>query len=490
MLQRIHSIFDVSPQHPQRWALLGFSVALVGSLIAAIALYEIWPVGIPIGLLILWLLVTDVKMAFWLAMACIPLSIEVELIPASLSTDFPSEPMMWLLTLAGIGWWITQQHQLNMRFLMHPVTLVLLAHLAWMGVAVLTSEDVFVSFKWYLAKGWYVIVFYFLAARMLQTERDFKQLLWWFFLPLLFTVLFVIIRHGMKGFEYLAVNYVMGPFFRNHVMYACLLAIFIPFLWYGTYWYPRWGFRWWMLVLGIGVLLVGIYFAFTRAAYVALVVAIMLYWIMRWRLVRHGLALFALLVALFVNWVVRDDNWLEFAPDYRHTVTHKRFDKLISATAEGKDISTMERVYRWVAGANMIVERPLVGFGPANFIFWYKEYTVTRFKTYVSRNPERSGIHNYYLMTATEQGLPGMALFIALCTLTMVLAERVYHQTKLLWRRRMLIAAFLCYSLINLMMFVNDFVETDKIGTLFFVCMAVIVNFDLKNREEAAQIPA
>jgi hypothetical protein len=59
--------------------------------------------------------------------------------------------------------------------------------------------------------------------------------------------------------------------------------------------------------------------------------------------------------------------------------------------------------------------------------------------------------------------------------------ERIYHETKDKNRRRMLLAALLSFMLTNLLMLMNDFVETDKIGALFFISAAILVNVDLAN---------
>jgi O-antigen ligase len=191
----------------------------------------------------------------------------------------------------------------------------------------------------------------------------------------------------------------------------------------------------------------------------------------------------ALVFFLIIAFVSTRDNWLQFTPDYERAVTHKRFDRLIDATIKLEDISTMERVYRWVAASYMIREQPLVGFGPATFYSYYKNYTVSSFKTYVSDNPERSGIHNYYLMVTVEQGLPGLAIFLLFCIVVMLKGEQIYHQTEDIGRRRILVASLLCFTLTLLLMLMNDFVETDKIGSLFFMSVAILVNVDLKNRE-------
>ena len=127
----------------------------------------------------------------------------------------------------------------------------------------------------------------------------------------------------------------------------------------------------------------------------------------------------------------------------------------------------------------------MTGFGPGTFYFYYQKYTVSGFKTYVSDNPEHSGIHNYYLMTTVEQGLPGLFFFLIFCLVTMLQGQRIYQRTTDPSRRRTLTAAILCFILIDLLMLMNDFVETDKIGSLFFLSASILVNIDLGNRERA-----
>jgi O-antigen ligase len=440
-----------------------------------------WLAGLPFGLALVWVTIIHFKSIYFLLMASIPLSTEMEL-PGGFGTDFFSEPLMWLLTLAGGLWLIRHGSRVDGRFLRHPITLVLLVHLVWTAITVIFSEDFGVSFKFFLAKGWYVAVFFFLTGRFLGKEEDIKKMIWWFFIPLVLTVLIILFRHSGKGFSFETINSVLSPFYRNHVMYACIMAVFIPFIWYATYWYNRWSLLWWILVAGIIVLLVGINFAYTRAAYGALVASVVVSIVVKLRAMRLALLFTTLLFGLFIAFVSYKDNWLLFAPDYERTVTHTRFESLLEATTRLEDISLMERVYRWVAASQMIKEKPFMGFGPGNFYFFYKNYTVNSFRTYVSDNPERSGMHNYYLMIAVEQGLPGVFLFIGLCFFTMIQGQRIYKAQQDLWKRRMALAALLCFVLIIVLMLMNDLVETDKIGSLFFISLAILVNMDINAR--------
>jgi O-antigen ligase len=474
-----------TPQgHPHGWQLGLFAVLTVVSILGGIYLEAWWLALAPAAVLVAWLTFVDMQKVFFLMMGSIPLSME-QALPGGFATDLPSEQFMWILTMAGTGWFLMNWRKVDARFLRHPITLLFLAHLAWILVAMAASENFFISFKYTLAKGWYFIVFYFLGARFLNEERDFKRLLWWFFVPLMFAMTTVVVRHAAKGFSFEEVGFVMWPHFRNHVMYACLLAIFLPFVWYGTYWYRRFSWQWCFLALGVLYLLFAINVAYTRAAYVALIAAIGIYWSLKIRLLKAALVAIALGFALLVSFLGTRDNWLLFAPDYEKAISHKRFDNLLEATTKLEDISTMERVYRWVAATYMIREKPWTGFGPGTFYSHYKNYTVSSFKTYVSDNPERSGIHNYYLMVAVEQGIPGLVLYLLFCVVVMLQGEEIFHRTHDKSRRRTLVAAFLCFCLTNLLMLMNDFVETDKIGSLFILSVAIIVNVDLKNKSEA-----
>ena len=189
----------------------------------------------------------------------------------------------------------------------------------------------------------------------------------------------------------------------------------------------------------------------------------------------------------FIYNVTAHNNYLDSRPDFNKTITHDDFDDLLSATTKGQDVSTMERVYRLVAGGHMVAEKPLTGFGPGTFTTYYKQYTLFGFTTYVSDNKELSGIHCYYLMMAVEQGILGALLFIALVFVVLLKGEQVYHETELPGRRRVVMMAILTTVVIDGLLLMNDLVETDKVGSFFFLCMALIVNADTWNRREQEQ---
>jgi len=192
---------------------------------------------------------------------------------------------------------------------------------------------------------------------------------------------------------------------------------------------------------------------------------------------------------LFVGHLATNNKYLDYAPDFEKTITHTNFDNLLEATMKMEDISTMERVYRWVAGSHMFVERPVTGFGPGSFYFHYKKYTVLSFRTYVSGNPEKSGIHSYYLMTLVEQGIIGLLILLTLMFGIILVGERVYHQVREPSARRYVMAATISTVVICALCLINDLLEVDKVGPFFFLNAAIIVIFDLKSKGNKSSKP-
>ena len=83
-------------------------------------------------------------------------------------------------------------------------------------------------------------------------------------------------------------------------------------------------------------------------------------------------------------------------------------------------------------------------------------------------------------MVAIEQGIIGLVIFLLLCFYTLLLGERLYHQTTDIAYRRIVLMAILSIVAIDSILLINDMVETDKVGSFFFMAMAILVNMDLR----------
>ncbi len=478
VFQNIKSLFIDN----RDWQLpLIYGAIVILSVLAAIATELYFLVAIPGFLLLMYVSIVDFKKIFFLLLLLLPLSTELNL-PGGFGTDFPSEPLMLGLTLVYFIYVLQNGKTMSAGFLRHPLTLIFLIHLGWTLVTTITSNDLFISIKFMLAKVWYVTTFYFLAGTIFKNLKDFKTYVWVIFIPLIFSIIVINIRHSALDFDFEHINRVVHPFYRNHVNYACLMALFFPLIVLSIGWYKDSWLKW-LLRVGCLIVLVGINFSYTRAAYVAIVLAAVAYFIVHFRLMKIALVATLIGAVSLVGYLSYNNNYLELAPDYSKTITHKDFDNLVEATFKGEDISTMERVYRWVAAFQMAKNEPLTGFGPGTFVTFYKSFTLNSFRTYVSDNPENSGIHSYYLMIMVEQGIPGLVIFLLFVGFILMKGEEIYHQTKDKNDQLIVMMAILCIIVIDALLLINDMLETDKVGPFYFMAIALIVNQDLKNRK-------
>lgn len=462
-----------APSAAAKYQFFGFSALVALSIWGALALEQIFLLGLPFAALVLYQAVVDYEKLYLLMWACVPISTEIFL-PNGLGTDLPVEPLIIGLMLLYVVRLISRPETLKNGFVSHPIAVFLLLHLAWTGYATIISDNIGVSIKFLLAKIWYIVTFFYFSGHILRDEKAWKRVFWWFLIPFVLAVTKVVLHHAVLSFGFREINTATSPFFRNHVSYAAILALFLPIAWFARHLYARFSIAWWIIWASMGILFFALLFAYTRAAYVALVLAIMAYWVVRFRLMRWGLAAASLVAVLAVGYLSQGNKFVDLAPTER-TVAHEDFEDIVAATYKLEDVSTMERYYRWVAAVRMSQQDLWAGYGPGNFYGFYKGYTLNRFTTYVSDNPEQSGVHNYYLMLLVEQGLLGMLIFVALNFVILIYGERLYHQLTDEKMRAILMAALLSTVVIFAFLLMNDMIETDKVGSFFFFNMAVII---------------
>ncbi len=483
MLYSEHLTGNIKFKEKLFWV-LGALTAL--SVWAALVMDEVLLIGIPFALILAYQTLINYKTIYFLLFATIPLSTEVYF-SNGLSTDLPCEPLIIGLMLVYLLQVIARPNLIDGKFWKHPLTILLLAHFLWTVFAALLSSNQSVSIKFTLAKFWYLASFFFLTGHLMRNEKQAWNLWWWIMIPLTLATTKVVLHHATMDFGFKEINKATGPFFRNHVNYAAILALILPLLWFFWGRYKRWTMPWWILAMSTFILFFGMMTAYTRAAYVALVLAAGVYVVIRMKLIKWALIGATIVVPLFFGYMIYNNKFMDFAPSER-TISHEGFQDIVAATYKLEDVSTSERYYRWVAGMRMITEHPFTGVGPGNFYFFYKGYTLNRFSTYVSDNPEKSGIHNYYLMVLVEQGWIGLIFFVLMVFYTLILAERVYHESgDNLKRKGLVMGLALLLTVIDAFLLMNDMIETDKVGSFFFFSMAILINLDLLNKKEKKQ---
>lgn len=462
-------------------AVLGLAAVSIVSVLAAMHMESYYLALIPFALIIAHVSITDFKSIYFLLLFTLPFSIEYNFTP-SLGTDLPDEPLMVGLMLITFVYVLIKPQLLPTGFFANVIAVFLGIHLFSVFVTSITSVNGLVSTKVFLSKIWYVTTFTILTAIVIRTKADLRKLFWFIYLPLTGLIISVIIRHALQGFSFEDINKPMMPFFRNHVNYAAIVTIFLPFVWLARKWYKPGTFTHRLLSFSLLLYVVAIYLSYTRTCYIALLFIAPFVFIVKQKLMKPAFALVLLLATVGGIYLLSDNRYLDFAPDFEETVMHDGFNDHLSSTFEGKDVSSMERVYRWVAILQMAKDKPIMGFGPGNFYPNYMHYTVTSFETYVSDNPERSTAHNYFLLILAEQGIVGLTAFVLFTIVLLVYGEMVYHRIKDQTDKQIVLVLLVVIAMVYVNLLLSDLLESDKVGPFYYIAIGLIISLDIKHR--------
>ena len=436
----------------------------------------------------LWAVLLGVnwKTAYWIFLFSIPASIQINFAGDTMSITLPDQPLMWSFLLVFILMWASNPGVIPKWWWRDPLVLIVTLQFLWTIVAVLCSKMIFFSLKFLLAKTWLLVCFFILPIWIFREKKDFIKGFMLLLIPMLITVLVILAHHAVLGFRFDMVQKSMSGLYYNHVDYSTVISMFFPLLLIavpltkGRHIFIRGG-----LLAIILIFIAGIAFAYARAAVIGVIFALVIGIAMRMRLVNLVMPAFYGLIILLMCYMVPNNKYLQFRPDYNNTYMHKNFTDHLISTFRGKDMSSMERLYRWIAAIRMSKDRPLTGYGPRAFYYFYKPYAVTSFRTYVSRNPEQSTTHNYFLYMLVEQGWPAMILYAILMVLIFAKAQKIYHRFKDRFYRHVTIGLAMTIAVGFINNFFSELIETHKVAALFFIPLVLLVILDRKSREEA-----
>jgi len=471
---------EVSYNSSQRFVLLA-SVFLAFTIAATVtSLY--WLLLIPFSFLLFYAGWQHGEIIFFLLIFSLPWSIEYSF-NSSLATDLPDEPIMWLATFLFLAYFLSRPSEIVGKT-KHPLIVLLLCSLVWVTVTVPFSTDWFLSFKFFLAKSWYLVAFVFVPLVFFVNKRTIARAATLFLVSMLLVTLIALCRHAAYGFRFAHINDAVGPFFRNHVTYSAMLVCTIPVL-VAVYQLNK-KFRL-LIVAATSVVLIALFLSYARGAWLAFVIGTLAYWLIQKRKLLIAFIFATILAISSVFWLSSHDRYLNYAHDYRTTIFHKNFEEHLVATYKLKDVSTAERFNRWIAGVRMVKDNWFTGYGPNTFYYNYKPYAIPAFKTWVSDNKEHSTIHNYFLLVLIEQGVPGLLFFLLIVGSIFHYAEKIYHRAEDKFYKGAALACGAMTVMIIVVNFLSDLIETDKVGSLFFLCLATLVAIDLKTRTKGTK---
>ncbi len=454
---------------------------------------DIWWLGIlPLFVIFILIAVFRLDTLLFLTVFFVPLSYPLHEIITDTPVDLALPTELFLIIILFL--FILKNlkgESFNKKILHHPVSIAIYLHLTWMLVTSFTSTMPLVSFKFLLSRIWFVIAFYFLAAELFRRNTgNIYKYIWFYVIPLLIVIAYTTNRHLSIGlFNQKAAHSVMGPFYNDHTAYGAVLAMVIPVV-AGIFFEPKRS-PWHRIIPGavLAVVSMALVLSFSRAAWISLMVAVIVFFIVILKIKFHTLLIFSfvLLVAVFSQ--------LE---SIKYQMEKNRQESSANLTEHIQSISNIttddsnrERLNRWSCAWRMFLQKPVFGWGPGTYMFQYAPFQIVREKTSISTNmADRGTAHSEYLGPLSESGLPGMLSILSIIILTLITGFKTFAQLKDLRYRIITLSVIIGLITYYVHGILNNFLDTDKASALFWGFTAIIVSvnsFVMKNEETKPQ---
>ncbi len=435
---------------------------------------------LPIAVILIFLALTRLDILYFIIIFCTPLSIPLIEYLRSSPIDFyiPTEPILFGVMLLVI-FKMVQNGNLNRKVLNHPVTYAILFNLFWIAITSITSSMPLVSFKFMLARIWFLTTFYFLAIYIFRKTENLSVFVWCYALPLIVVITYAISRHLVFGlFDKQAAHVVANPFFRDHTSYGAILAMIFfalggVILRHGANLIQR--LLYWFSLVYISA---GLILSYSRAAWISVILCFGILAVTLLRIRFRYLFLIGLLILVYIfSQRIELLQRLEKNDQASSADITEHIQSISNITT---DDSNMERFNRWTSALRMFRERPVFGWGPGTYMFKYAPFQLSSRKTLISTDfGDLGNAHSEYIGPLCESGILGSLSFILIAIVALLTGFKVYKKVENKRLKQIVLAFILAFITYLVHGALNNFLDTDKASALFWGFIAAFVSLDL-----------
>ena len=367
---------------------------------------------VPIFLFVIYLALARIDLVYFLIILLTPLSIQlIEFLPSS-PVDFaiPTEPLLFGVMLLMI-YRTLLNGMLDRNVFNHPVTYAIIFNLFWIFVTSFTSTMPLVSFKFLLARIWFITVFYLLAIIVFRNTNNIRNYILCYSLPMLIVIAYATTRHFSYGlFDRQAAHFVMNPFFRDHTSYGAVLAMLFFALGVLVL-SKRRGLLFQFIIWGAWAMItVALILSYTRAAWISVLLSLGVLTVIVLKIKPRYLLLTGVLALLYLAGQRTDI--IHKMERNRQASSATFSEHLESISNISTDESNLERLNRWNSAFRMFRERPLFGWGPGTYMFKYAPFQRSAEKTSISTDfGDLGNAHSEYIGPLAESGIFGSISF-------------------------------------------------------------------------------
>ena len=441
--------------------------------------------ALPVILLIFLAAVYSFDKIIYVVVFFAPLSIPLHEVMPGFGFDMylPTEPLLFgLLILFVLK--ILQERTFDQNILFHPISLVIYLNLFWILITSITSTMPSVSFKFLLARIWFVVVLFFMTAKLFSEGKNMEKYVWLYVIPLMIVIFYSTYRHlGYGLWDKQAAHFVVSPFYNDHTSYGAATAFYLPFLVMFVF-NKRFSKQIHLFsIAAFAVVILGFILSYSRAAWLSILVTIGVWFIILLKIRFKPLFLtFIGLIALFFAFQTQILMKLE---SNSHQSSANMMTHISSMSNISTDASNLERINRWSCAIRMFADKPVFGFGPGTYMFQYASYQLNKDRTIISTNAGDGGnAHSEYLGPLSESGVMGLLTFLLLIGVVIYTAVNTYTRVKDPRLKQIVLAALLGLITYYIHGLLNNFLDTDKLSVPFWGFTAMIVAIDILSRKQ------
>lgn len=432
---------------------------------------------VPAVLIIVLMAIISLDRLVLLTVFFTPLSINLKDSDFGAAISFPTEPLLFGAMVIFIFRLFFEGH-FDRKISRHPITIAIYFYLAWMIITTMTSTMPLVSVKFLVSKLWFICSFYFLATLIFKDYKNVKRYIWLYMSAFTIVIFYTFINHASQGFTEQSAHTAMVPFYNDHTSYGAVLAMFIPVL--IVFLVNKDYSRTVKLFTGImlAIFLLATVLSYTRAAWVGLALALVLFliYILRIRFFFLMIAAIGVLGYLFIN----KEQLLIKLEKNKQTSSGDLAEHVQSISNIANDASNLERINRWESALRMFKEKPILGWGPGTYQFQYAPFQLSYEKTGISTNAgDRGNAHSEYIGPLAEQGIFGMVAFLVILVTVFYRGSILYYRIEQKEIKRMVLVILLSLSTYYLHGALNNFLDTDKASAPFWGFIAMLVAIDV-----------
>ncbi|MFO8086664.1 MAG: O-antigen ligase family protein [Bacteroidales bacterium] len=468
---------------PRFWVFaVGFLFIALNAVLIANEFF--WLSLLPALALIVWLYLFSLDKVIYLITFFTPLAVNFSDYNAQLAVSIPTEPLMAGVLLLVI-FKAMIENPFDHKMLRHPVSIAIYLNLAWVLITSVTSELPMVSFKYLIARLWFIVPFYFVGLVLFKDASNIKRFGWLYYLALVMVIIYTTINHAMHSFDSDTAHWIMTPFYNDHTSYGALIAFFIPFgflLIISKQEYTRTN----RLFAGtlFFILLVGFVLSYSRAAWLSVAVAAGVLLIL-WLKIKFKYIIYTIIGLVVVFFSLKTEILMRLEKNKQDSSATVA-EHIQSMSNISTDASNLERINRWSAALRLFEERPVVGWGPGTYQFVYAPYQYSYERTIISTNAgDRGNAHSEYLGPLSEMGVMGLLTVLFLFGSILYTGIKVYQSAQNKYTKYLAAAVLLSFVTYMTHGLLNNFLTRDKAAVPFWGMAAILVALDIYHKHKS-----